>query len=291
MKSPVIIKGNKYGFQIVLNPTLTFEELLAAVEEKFRATDRFFDENRTMAVSFEGRSLSPGEQNLLVDTITSCCRLRIGYIIEGAAAVETSFAQALQAVLPGNGKTEEKVEKVEQVPAEEEIPSPAAQGPAPEVKSADLKSVDHNTIAEAVVQSRGAADDDGAGKNAQFYRGTLRSGQKIEVEGSLVILGDINPGAQVVAGGNVVILGCLKGIVYAGYPSDKSAFVSALVMDPMQIQIGNCIARAPDTEKKKKKLRRKRKAEELTAMIAFVEENNIFIEKISRELITELSNI
>ena len=46
MKSPVIIKGNKYGFQIVLNPTLTFEELLAAVEEKFCATDRFFDENR-----------------------------------------------------------------------------------------------------------------------------------------------------------------------------------------------------------------------------------------------------
>ena len=108
MKSPVIIKGNKYGFQIVLNPTLTFEELLAAVEEKFRATDRFFDENRTMAVSFEGRSLSPGEQNLLVDTITSCCRLRIGYIIEGAAAVETDFANALKTVLPGNAETEEK---------------------------------------------------------------------------------------------------------------------------------------------------------------------------------------
>ncbi len=281
MKSPVIIKGNKYGFQIVLNPTLTFEELLAAVEEKFRATDRFFDENRTMAVSFEGRSLSPGEQNLLVDTITSCCRLRIGYIIEGAAAVETDFANALKTVLPGDAETEEKA------PAKEEVSPP---DPQP-VSDHETVPSDQNTIAEAVVQSRGASDDDGAGKDAQFYRGTLRSGQKIEVDGSLVILGDINPGAQVVAGGNVVILGCLKGIVYAGYPADKSAFVSALVMNPMQIQIGNCIARAPDTEKKKKKLRRKRKAEELTAMIAFVEENNIFIEKISRELITELSNI
>ena len=58
-------------------------------------------------------------------------------------------------------------------------------------------------------------------KNGQFYRGTLRSGQKIEVDGSIVILGDINPGAQIVAGGNVVVLGCLKGTVHAGYPEDS----------------------------------------------------------------------
>ena len=43
------------------------------------------------------------------------------------------------------------------------------------------------------------------GKNGQFYRGTLRSGQKIEVDGSIVVLGDINPGAQIIAGGNVVV--------------------------------------------------------------------------------------
>ena len=90
-------------------------------------------------------------------------------------------------------------------------------------------------------------------KNGQFYRGTLRSGQKIEVDGSIVILGDINPGAQIVAGGNVVVLGCLKGTVHAGYPEDNSAFVAALMMEPMQIQIGSYIARSPDQRVKNTK--------------------------------------
>lgn len=43
-----------------------------------------------------------------------------------------------------------------------------------------------------------------------------------------------------------MVLGCLKGTVHAGYPDDKSAFVAALMMEPMQIQIGSYIARSPD---------------------------------------------
>ena len=94
MKSSVIIKGNKYGFQIVLNPTLPFEELLREVAEKFRESIRFFDFSQSIAVSFEGRDLTQGEQNLLVDTIVENSGLRINYIINGGKAVETEFAEA-----------------------------------------------------------------------------------------------------------------------------------------------------------------------------------------------------
>lgn len=97
MKSSVIIKGNKYGFQIVLNPTLPFEELLREVAEKFKESIRFFDFSRSIAVSFEGRELTQGEQNLLVDTIMENSGLNISYIINGGKAVETEFAQALLA--------------------------------------------------------------------------------------------------------------------------------------------------------------------------------------------------
>ena len=127
------------------------------------------------------------------------------------------------------------------------------------------------------------------GKNGQFYRGTLRSGQKIEVEGSIVVLGDINPGAQIVAGGNVVVLGCLKGTVYAGYPQDRGAFVASLMMEPMQIQIGDCIARSPDQKAKKQKTGRKKNQKQLEAKLAFVENDSIFIETITRSLISEIS--
>lgn len=127
-------------------------------------------------------------------------------------------------------------------------------------------------------------------KNGQFYRGTLRSGQKIEVDGSIVILGDINPGAQIVAGGNVVVLGCLKGTVHAGYPEDNSAFVAALMMEPMQIQIGSYIARSPDQRvKNTKKNAKKKNRQELLAKLAFVENDSIFIETITRSLISEIS--
>ena len=55
MKSSVIIKGNKYGFQIVLNPTLPFEELLREVGNKFKESTHFFDLNKPIAFSFTGR--------------------------------------------------------------------------------------------------------------------------------------------------------------------------------------------------------------------------------------------
>jgi septum site-determining protein MinC len=105
-----------------------------------------------------------------------------------------------------------------------------------------------------------------------------------------VVLGDINPGAQIVAGGNVVILGCLKGAVYAGYPDNKSTFVAALLMEPMQIQIGPCIARSPDHAKTKKgRILKKKDPKQLEARMAFVENDNIFIETITRSLINEIS--
>ncbi len=247
MKSSVIIKGNKYGFQIVLNPTLPFEELLREVAQKFKESIRFFDFSQSIAVSFEGRDLTQGEQNLLVDTIVENSGLKINYIINGGKAVETEFAEALSDVQEEDQEEEEM--------QEEELSFP-----------------------ESII-----------GKNGQFYRGTLRSGQKIEVDGSIVVLGDINPGAQIVAGGNVVVLGCLKGTVYAGYPQNKEAFVASLMMEPMQIQIGDCIARSPDQKAKKQKTGRKKDKKQLEAKLAFVENDSIFIETITRSLISEIS--
>lgn len=61
----------------------------------------------------------------------------------------------------------------------------------------------------------------------KFHRGSLRSGQKLETEGSLVILGDVNSGAEVVASDNIVVLGALRGLAHAGAKGNKQAIVSA----------------------------------------------------------------
>lgn len=259
MRSSVIIKGNKYGFQIVLNPTLSFEELLQEVSLKFQEASGFFDHSRPLAVSFEGRTLTEGEQNLLVDTIVEQSGLNICYIIDGAKAVESDFAKAIESI-----QTEE--------------------GTGPEEET--MEDTQGTVTPETIIQTEKRIEKEG-----QFYRGTLRSGQCIEVDGSIVILGDINPGAHVIARGNVVVLGCLKGNVTAGYPEDNSAFVSALLMDPMQIKIGEFIARSPDQKTGKIRKKPRKKQPELEAKIAFVENNNIFIETITRSLISEFTMI
>ena len=269
MKSPVIIKGNKYGFQIVLNPDLSFEELLQEVSVKFRESSGFFDRHRPMAIRFDGRDLTEEEQNALVDAITTNSDLRIGYLIDGARGAEKSFAKVIKEGENVKPHGVREVTAVEVEMEEESIP----EKPLPETQE--------------MFRSEQPTE-----KNGQFYRGTLRSGQSIEVDGSIVILGDINPGAQVTAGGNVVVLGSLKGIITAGYPSDQSALVAALSMDPMQIKIGDIIARAPDQKASKKKRRLRRKKEDpMEPKIAFVENNSIFIEPITRALINEFSSM
>lgn len=75
----------------------------------------------------------------------------------------------------------------------------------------------------------------------KFHRGSLRSGQKLETEGSLVILGDVNSGAEVVASDNIVVLGALRGLAHAGAKGNKQAIISAGLLDTVQIRIANIV--------------------------------------------------
>lgn len=114
----------------------------------------------------------------------------------------------------------------------------------------------------------------------QFYKGNLRSGQVLEFERSIIIIGDVNAGAKVVSKGNVIILGALKGNVFAGASGNQNSFVVALSMDPVQIRIGDIIARAPDD---------KAKDVSKEAKIAYVEDGNIYIESISKDVLNDIS--
>ena len=115
----------------------------------------------------------------------------------------------------------------------------------------------------------------------QFYKGTLRSGQLLESESSIIILGDINPGGKVIAKGNVVVLGSLKGTVYAGANGNEDAFVVALEMAPIQIRIGDTIARCNETGTKIKPI-------SPDPMIAFVEDENIYIERLDKDILDDI---
>ncbi len=75
----------------------------------------------------------------------------------------------------------------------------------------------------------------------KFHRGSLRSGQKLETEGSLVIIGDVNSGAEVMASDNIVVLGALRGLAHAGAKGNKQAIIAAGLFDAVQVRIANIV--------------------------------------------------
>ncbi|MFD1414007.1 septum site-determining protein MinC [Oceanobacillus jeddahense] len=76
----------------------------------------------------------------------------------------------------------------------------------------------------------------------------VRSGQVLETEGDLLLIGDVNPGGRVRARGNIYIMGNLLGIAHAGVEGDREAFIAASYMKPAQLRIAEYISRAPDYE-------------------------------------------
>lgn len=77
--------------------------------------------------------------------------------------------------------------------------------------------------------------------DTKFFRGSVRSGQRIEYEGSIVVLGDVNGGAEIIAGDNVVVVGVLRGLAHAGAKGNKKAVIAAASIECKQIRIANII--------------------------------------------------
>ena len=87
---------------------------------------------------------------------------------------------------------------------------------------------------------------DPEGDQALLIERTLRSGQKVRHPGHLVIVGDVNPGAEVVAGGNIVVWGRLRGMAHAGATGNDRSVVCALDLAPTQLRIGGHISVSPE---------------------------------------------
>ena len=80
------------------------------------------------------------------------------------------------------------------------------------------------------------------GVSTLYHRGTLRGGQALHNLGNLVVIGDVNPGAELVASGDIVVFGALRGVAHAGAQGDRSARVIALELAPTQLRIATLIA-------------------------------------------------
>lgn len=270
MKNKVIIKGNRYGITIVFDKDADLEELLAELACKLENAGDFFDSDRQLAVNFEGRTLTNEELDQVLSVVKNCSKLNIQYVVEHNDDLETTFFNIIQA---GQEKDKPAMsDDISKLDFDDETYSRSEfddlfegfedynyQELLPDNIPTDFKPTNIPT-----------SDNSGL-----FYRGTLRSGQTLEAKDSLIIIGDVNPGASVVAGGNIVIIGALKGSVIAGATGNSKAFVMALSMNPIQIQIADIVARSSDSKKISKHIRK-------DAMIATVVNDQIVMDLVSK---------
>ena len=104
--------------------------------------------------------------------------------------------------------------------------------------------------------------------HAKFHKGNLRSGMVLEYDGSIILLGDVNPGAQIRATGNIIVLGALKGVAHAGAQGERDAYVFALNLAPVQLRIADIITRFPDNANSKSNI---------NPEYAYVEDGTVYV--------------
>lgn len=220
MNSTVAIRGNQYGISIRLSDTASLEQIKEDLAVSFRDADSIFGDE-SLAISFEGRTLTREQEEELVDLILQNCRLNIVCIMDDDKELEQKFRRGVQ-----------------------------------------------NALTEFDTS------------NGQFYKGNIRSGQVMEFEKSVIIIGDVNAGASVVSKGNIVILGSLRGAAFAGACGKRSCFVVAMDMQPIQLRIADIIMSASDNETVEKGNSRPR--------IAFLENENIYIEPLNKSVLNDI---
>ena len=262
MKNTVIIKGNRYGITLVLDKNVEFTQLITDLSKKLENAEDFFDSDRQLAVTFEGRELSNAEMDEILHVIQNHSKLNIQYVMDYNSDLEVTFYDIIQ-----TAKETESYMNDNYNADYEEFDDLILQN-----------NYSDNTAYHEILND--SANTDNA--TGLFYKGTLRSGQSLEAKDSIIIIGDVNPGASITASGNVVIIGALKGSVKAGADGNRNAFIMALSMSPILIQIADVNTRS---NKAKKML----KSPKEDAMIATIVDNQISVELISKSAFHDMN--
>lgn len=124
----------------------------------------------------------------------------------------------------------------------------------------------------------GESSEDNEG---HFYKGTLKNGQILETESSIVVLGDVYPGSAIISTKDIVILGGLFGKAYAGGNGSEGHFIVALEMSPERLKIG-------DFKYKNDRQMKWSIKPKIQPKIAYVKNNRVVMEPITKELLSDL---
>ncbi len=208
LKNSVAFKGTSNGLFIEIDEDLTFEEVIDVIKGLHKQSGQFYKGGTV--IGLVGKALTYREKGVLEEILVEQFALNI-------ESLEAPVAKRSP-----KPKPEKKLEK--EVPVEKK-PAPPKVEKAPEPEP----------VSEPIVKTH-------------YVFGTMRSGQSVEHRGDVVVIGDVNPGAQIIAEGNIFVMGRVLGFVHAGSGGDDTAFVVANLLKPTQIRISKFISVPPNED-------------------------------------------
>ncbi len=203
----IAIKGTRNGLLLTLEPETPFSELLNALSHRLSEAPGFF-RGASLALDTTRRNLRISERTQL-EALLANYQMSVTYLEQTLIAKHN----------------------------EREVISSTDIGSDPFIAT---EITSERTQEQTYLLDPRDSDD------TLFLRRTVRSGQEIHHASNIVILGDVNPGAEIVASGDIIVWGVLRGMVHAGYPNNENAVVCSLLLAPVQLRIAHLLSRPPE---------------------------------------------
>ena len=234
MSEAVSFKGNKDGIVLLLDLSVEFESLCQMIVQKLWESRNFLGDHTSLIINSGAIALNDG-QRLALKVLLQSLGHEVKYFLP-EVPVEGTQKAAEQKIsepkVPDNKVYEPKVSAPKTI-----VPEVPAQTEAEVSSISELADIEHYLT-----------------KSALAVRKNIRSGQKISYDGTLIIFGDVNAGAELEAAGHILVLGALRGVAHAGCKGDKKAVIYANQLRSVQLRIADLIARAPDGENTKRNI-------------------------------------
>lgn len=232
MSEAVSFKGNKDGIVLLLDCAVEFEALCQMIVQKLWESRNFLGDHTSLIVNSGTTALDAG-QRLALKVLLQSLGHEIKYFLPDLSEEKSVSASS-------QGKQPE---------AQNQIKSVSAEKSKQEANAAPAEVQDSSSVLAALADVEHYLT-----RSALAVRKNIRSGQKISYDGTLIIFGDVNAGAELEAEGHILVLGALRGVAHAGCKGDKNAVIYANQLSSVQLRIADLIARAPDGENTKRNI-------------------------------------
>lgn len=285
----IVFKGVRSGLELYIDGNQPFPVIVEQLWEKLKASSAFFNAGLEVTIICRDRDLT-SEEIASLSLMLQKNELSLKEVLREGVKRNRPVMKRPKDILEVDKEQSDsesnEIEENEFIVAEEprgesesdssphveedvQLFTPPEDSSEKDEVAGSPNEEDSLVIVEEVEDVQLTPEEVAAKKEVLTIQRTVRNGQQINHPGTVVVLGDVNPGSEIVAGGDIIIYGSCRGIVQAGVPDYQEATITATKLMATQIRIAHIVARSPDNREVPEHAER-----------AMIQDGKILIEKI-----------